>query len=298
MPTLRQWEYLVAVADAASFTAAADELHVSQPGLSQQVRVLEAELGAALFDRLPRGIALTPLGRAVLPHARSIVADARRAMDAAASVTIAAAGSIDVVTITSIGIGVLPGILERWIQDHPGVSVNLIEHQSIDAIVAAMHAGAGDVAVAPMPRAWPGPHRLIGREEFVVVARAGHPLAGRGRIALAELAHESWVQFAASHGLSSVLDQFAAAAGFVPRVAMRTPQTAAVPRFAAAGVGVALIPANILDGGFTGEVLPLEGDVTRAVRAFTRSAPDPLVAAFIETVCAHASLSGPVALPA
>ncbi|NQX17019.1 LysR family transcriptional regulator [Rathayibacter sp. VKM Ac-2857] len=293
MATIRQWEYLLRVVDVGSFTGAADELGVTQPGLSQQVRALERELGGRLLDRLPRAIALTPLGRAVLPHARAVVADAQRALAAAASVVAAETGTIDVVTITSIGLGVLPGVLEVWLQEHPGASVTVIEHQSVDAVVAAMSAGAGDVAIAPMPRAWAGPSRLIGREEFVVVSSADHPLARRSSVDLAELADEQWVHFTPEHGLAGVLDGYAAEAGFAPRVALRTPQTAAVPRFAAAGVGLGLVPRNVLDGGFRGAVLPLEPARTRAVRAFTRADPDPLVAAFIETVLAHADLAGP-----
>ncbi|NQX05826.1 LysR family transcriptional regulator [Rathayibacter sp. VKM Ac-2856] len=293
MVSVRQWEYLLRVVDLGSFTGAADELGVTQPGLSQQIRALERELGGRLLDRLPRGVALTPLGRAVLPPARAVVADAQRALAAAAAVLAAETGTIDVVTITSLGLGVLPGVLEVWLQEHPGASVTVIEHQSVDAVVAAMSAGAGDVALAPMPRSWSGPSRLIGREEFVVVAGSDHPLAGRSSVDLAALADEPWVHFALEHGLAGVLDRYAAEAGFVPRVALRTPQTAAVPRFAAAGVGLGLVPRNILDSGFRGAVLPLDPARTRAVRAFTRADPDPLVAAFIETVAAHADLSGP-----
>lgn len=294
MPTLRQWEYVVRIADEGSFTAAADELRVSQPGLSQQIRVLEAELGGALFDRLPRSVVPTPLGRAVLPHARALVAESRRAADAAHRVLAAAHGSVEVVTVTSIGIGVLPGVLKVWLQEHPGTSVTVIEHRTVDTLVAALLAGEGDLAVAPIPRSWPGPQRLVGREEFVVAARRGHPLAGHGPVRLEDLSREPWVQFTPEHGLSGVLDAAAAGAGFSPRVALRTPQTAAAPRFAAAGVGVALVPGNVLDAGFTGEVLRLAPARTRAVRAATRSAPGPLVAAFIDTVVAHADLAGPL----
>ncbi|QHC61329.1 LysR family transcriptional regulator [Rathayibacter festucae] len=293
MVTVRQWEYLLRVVDTGSFTGAADELGVTQPGLSQQIRALERELGGRLLDRLPRAVALTPLGRAVLAPARAVVADAQRALAAAADVVAARTGTIDVVTVTSIGLGVLPGVLEIWLQEHPGASVTVLEHQSVDAVVSAMSAGAGDVAIAPMPRAWTGPSRLIGREEFVVVGRAGHPLADGGPVDLAALADEPWVHFTPEHGLAGVLDRYAAEAGFTPRVALRTPQTAAVPRFAAAGVGLGLVPRNILDGGFHGVVLPLHPARTRAVRAFTRADPDPLVAAFIETVAAHADLAGP-----
>ena len=67
MPTLRQLEYLVAVAELGSFTRAAAALHVSQPTLSSQIAVLEREVGGSLLDRLPRTVRLTPAGRALIP---------------------------------------------------------------------------------------------------------------------------------------------------------------------------------------------------------------------------------------
>lgn len=292
MPTLRQWEYFVSAADHGSFTIAAERLHVSQPGLSQQIRVLEHELGSAVFERLTRGIRLTPLGRTVLPHARAIAADARRAEAAAAAAVGAAKGSLDVVTISSIGLGVLPAVLEAWGREHPDVDIDLIEHHTVDAVVAGMHAGEGDVAIAPMPRSWDGPQQLIGREEFVVVAHREHPLADRESARMQEFAGDRWVQFAEEHGLAGVLERFASEADFTPSVAMRTSQTAAVPRYAAAGVGVALVPGNILDGGFTGSAIRLDPPRTRAVRAFTRAEPDPLVGAFVQTALRHADLRG------
>lgn len=293
MPTLRQWEYFVRIVDEGSFSAAADELQVSQPGLSQQLRVLERELGGAVLDRLPRAVVLTPLGRAILPNARAIVSDARRALDLAASVVQASEGSIDVVTITSIGVGVLPGVLKEWLRDHPRTRINVIEHPSVDAAVAAMHAGAGDVAIAPMPSSWHGPHRLIGHEEFVVVTENDHHLAGRNRVDLAAFADEPWVQFTTDHGLSGVLDRYAAEAGFSPQVALRTSQTAAVPRYAEAGVGVGLVPGNILDAGYGGAIVRLAPARRRAIHAFTRAEPGALISEFIDAVAQHADLAGP-----
>ena len=84
MPTLRQFEAYLTVVDEGSFTRAAQQLGVSQPGLSQQVAALERELGASLFGRLPRSVSLTPTGRALLPHARACVDAAARAITAAA----------------------------------------------------------------------------------------------------------------------------------------------------------------------------------------------------------------------
>jgi DNA-binding transcriptional LysR family regulator len=76
MTSLRQLEYLVTVVDEGSFTRAAELLHVTQPALSHQIRALERDAGGALLERLPRSVRLTPMGRAMLPHARAALADA------------------------------------------------------------------------------------------------------------------------------------------------------------------------------------------------------------------------------
>ncbi|MGW2995209.1 LysR family transcriptional regulator [Streptomyces sp. NPDC001193] len=78
MTTLRQLEYLVTIVDTGSFTRAAELLHVTQPALSHQVRALERDAGGPLLERLPRAVRLTPMGRAMLPHARAALADAER----------------------------------------------------------------------------------------------------------------------------------------------------------------------------------------------------------------------------
>ncbi|NBH11437.1 LysR family transcriptional regulator, partial [Amycolatopsis sp. SID8362] len=75
MTSLRQLEYLVTVVDTGSFTRAAEQLHVTQPALSHQMRALERGLGGPLLERLPRAVRLTPMGRAMLPHARAALAD-------------------------------------------------------------------------------------------------------------------------------------------------------------------------------------------------------------------------------
>src|ERR671911_1715773 len=106
--TLRQLEYLVAVVDAGSFGRAALELYVTQPTLSQQIRALEAEVGGALVERLPRGVRATPAGDALLPAARAALAAAGRARRAARMVLGLEAGGVEVATIGTGGLRLLP----------------------------------------------------------------------------------------------------------------------------------------------------------------------------------------------
>ncbi len=214
MPTLRQFEAYLTVVDEGSFTRAAQQLGVSQPGLSQQVAALERELGASLFARLPRSVSLTPTGRALLPHARACVDAAARATTAARSVAGTAAGELRIAAVYSVGLGLLPGVLTRWRADHPDVGVRLLEHRTAETLTAAMQAGQADVGIGPTPAGWRGRVRVLGTEELVVLLPAeGPPDVRGGEIALSRLADVAWVQYAASHELSAELDAAAQAAG-------------------------------------------------------------------------------------
>lgn len=98
---------------------------------------------------------------------------------------------------------------------------------------------------------------------------------------LSELAGRRWVQYDSAHGLAATVEQLCAQAGFTPSAAIRSRQTAAVPRLVAAGLGVAVVPANILTPDFPGTVLRLTPRQRRPLAAFTRPAPHPLVSEFL-----------------
>lgn len=284
MATLRQLEYFVTVVDQASFTKAAEIMHVTQPALSHQIRSLERSAGGPLLERLPRTIRLTPTGRAMLPHARATLADAERARCAARQAAGLEVGELQIATLYSITLGVLPAALRRWRQTHPDVGIRLFEHRHTDELVAAMNAGEADLAVGPEPGNWSGVTRTLGTEELVVVVASDDPAATGDTVKLQDLADRAWVHYAPGHGLADVLDRACAQAGFEPRIAVRTEQTAAAPALAVAGLGPALVPDNILDNVLPrgGHILRPDPPVCRTLTAYTRGEPDPLAAAFID----------------
>ncbi|WP_432883379.1 LysR family transcriptional regulator [Kribbella sp. CA-245084] len=284
MATLRQLEYFVTVVDESSFTKAAELLHVTQPALSHQIRTLERSAGGPLLERLPRTVRLTPTGRAMLPHARAALADAERARCAARQAAGLEVGELQIATLYSITLGVLPAALRRWRQTHPDVGIRLFEHRHTEDLIEAMNAGEADLAVGPEPTDWSGVTRTIGHEELVVVVASDDPAASGDTIKLQDLADRAWVHYAPGHGLADVLDHACAQAGFEPRIAVRTEQTAAAPALAAAGLGPALVPDNILDNPKGSHVLHLDPPVRRTLTAYTRGEPDPLAAAFIDVL--------------
>ncbi|WBQ06004.1 LysR family transcriptional regulator [Kribbella sp. CA-293567] len=284
MATLRQLEYLVTVVDLGSFTRAAELLHVTQPALSHQIRALERSTGSPLLERLPRAVRLTPTGRAMLPHARAALADAERARCAARQTAGLESGELQIATLYSISLGILPIALKAWRRTCPDVAIRLFEHRHTDELAKAMSAGQADLAVGPAPPSWPGRTQVLGKEELVVVVAADDPVARRKSVKLKDLADRAWVHYTPGHGLADVLNQACAKAGFEPRAAVHIEQTAAAPALAAAGLGPALVPANILPPGFDGHVLRTEPPTRRTLTAYTRGAPDPLAAAFIEVL--------------
>jgi DNA-binding transcriptional LysR family regulator len=292
--SLRQLEYFVAVVDEGSFTAAAARLHVSQPGLSHQIQSLERQLRGPLLERLPRGVRLTPAGRTALPHARASLAHAERASTAAMRASGVDAGELHVGTLFSISIGVLPAALRTWRLRYPDVQVRLVEFRHTNDLIAAMEAGQADVAVGPTPPAWDGPVREIGAEEFVLAAAPGTALPDAGAtVSLADLADCDWVHFTAPSGLADVLDAACADAGFVPRAAVRTEQAPSALNFARAGLGVTLLPGNVVPEAFDAVLRQPDPPVRRMLSAYTRVRPDPITAAFVDAICHHTLATPP-----
>ena len=288
--TLRQLEYLIAIVEEGSFTRAAERLFVSQPALSHQIKTLERGVGGQLVERLPQSLQLTPMGRAFLPHATAAVHAAAEARRAAREVGQLEGGELRIGTLHSIALGVVPAAIRAWRLGNPQVSFELHEFLNIDELAEQMRLGVADVAVGPRPRAWDGPLRPLGDEDLVLVLAVDDPLIedGRRQIRLDELADRPWVLYAPSNGLEPVVHDACTDAGFVPRAAVRTHHTATAVQLAAAGLGPALVPANVVEPGFTGALLHPSPPVRRELVAFTRDQPSPLVSAFADVLAEHA----------
>jgi DNA-binding transcriptional LysR family regulator len=290
--TLRQLEYLLAVVEEHSFTRAAKRLLVSQPALSQQVRALESSVGGPLLERLPTTVRVTPLGDRFLPHATSALESADEAIRAARAVGRLETGDLWVATLQSIAIGIIPAAIRVWRHEHPLVDVRIQEFTHIDLLTAEMWRGGADVAVGPAPEGWDGPRRPLGAEELMIVLPAGDPdLPDDGQtIDLRRLADRSWVLYAAEFGLAPVVAAACARRGFTPRPAVRTHHTATAVELAAAGLGPALVPGNVIGPDFAACVARPSPPIRRELVAFTRAHPSPPALAFIEVLIEHATL--------
>ena len=285
----RQLECFVAVVDEGSFTRAARRVGISQPSLSQHIRALETDVSGALLDRLPHGVSLTPAGRVLLPEARLAVRALERGRQSARSALALELGELEIATVLSMAVGVLPRHIGVWHERHPNVSIRLHEFRHRTLLEDAVEQGVADFAIGPRPvRRWDGPHEIVGWEEFVIVVAPSDPLARRKHVRLEELRDREWVLYHPDHGLAGIVDEVCRREGFRPRGAVRTSQAEGAVRLAAAGLGVALVPDNIVVPGIETGVLRLEPRLLREVAVYARVALSPTAAAFVDIVRASA----------
>jgi DNA-binding transcriptional LysR family regulator len=279
--SLRQMEYLLAVVDEGSFTAAARRLEVAQPTLSHQVRALEATVGQTLLERGGGAVHLTPAGRAYVPHAAAALRaaeDARRVCRGDAEPEVR---ELRIATLYSLALGILPRAIRAWRAAHPDARIEVREYANADALAEQMALGVADVGVGPRPRRWAGPMTVLGDEDLVLVLGPDDPLARRRRLRLVDLAERAWVLYAAENSLSPVVEGACAAAGFAPRAAVRTTHTATAVALAAAGLGPALAPRSMVDPALRAALVAPDPPVRRELVAYTTAGRERAAASFM-----------------
>ncbi|MCA2182154.1 LysR family transcriptional regulator [Nonomuraea glycinis] len=286
MASLRALECLVAVADSGSITQAARLLHSSQPAVSHQLASLERETGTVLLRREPRGVRLTPAGRAAVADARRAIEAATSAVRSARAAGEATGGSLRLGCAQSL-VSVLAPVIREWHRRHPEVAITLRESTAADELHGFVDSDEVDLALMPAPV--PGRFTIttVAEEEIVLTAPTGHPLAEQPTVRLEDLGGVPFVHYAAENGLSAWLDRSFARAGVRPEPVMRTAVTTAAPQLAAAGLGIAVCPVSALSDGFPGAVRSFSPRWVRQLVAVTSAEPDPLAARFIRNLSNH-----------
>lgn len=242
---LHQLEYFIAVAEEASFTKAAVRLNVAQPGVSAQVRRLEAELGQPLLDRSQRTIKLTSAGEAVLPHARAALdaaANARLSVDELAGLV---RGRVTIGMVGGCASPILPALLAEFHALHPGVSVTLSEDTS-DRLIEAVRDGRLDLAlIGSAGESPPGVAAVVVADEPLVAAvRPDHHLAKRKTITVDALAEQPLISLPRGTGARAALDAACASASVTVQIAFEVSALPILAQLATLGLGAAILPAS------------------------------------------------------
>ncbi|MBV9859364.1 MAG: LysR family transcriptional regulator [Alphaproteobacteria bacterium] len=241
---LKDVRYFVALADARHFTRAAAAVGIAQPSLSRQIKKLETELGAELFHRTKRAVALTSVGRAVLNEARLLLAQAETTHHVARAAAGGERGELRLGFIEVAAFGLLPRLVAAFRRAYPKVAVKLTELSTTEQ-VTALRERTIDIGIlrAPIPSQEVESVPLF-REPVAVVLPSHHHLAKRASIKLAALRNEHFI-FHSSEKETRLADEIAAIArqqGFLPQVGQHAGEFHTICSLVAAGLGISVVP--------------------------------------------------------
>jgi DNA-binding transcriptional LysR family regulator len=243
---LRQLEYFVAVADEASFTRAAEKLHVAQPGVSAQIRQLEQELGQVLFDRSGRTVRVTEVGAAVLGYARDALGAASGAKLAVDEFTGLVRGRVAVGMVTACSSFDLADLLAAFHRDYPAVEIALSEANT-DELIGQLQAGRLDLAYVGLGEATPAGLEVqdLADEALVAAVSKDDSLAAFKTLPLEKIGERALMSLPRGTGIRSVFDDACARAGFQPHIALEASNLGILARLATRGLGVAILPESV-----------------------------------------------------
>ncbi|MFJ9499738.1 LysR family transcriptional regulator [Brevibacillus centrosporus] len=242
---LRQLEYFMAVCEEMHFSRASEKLCTTQSNLSQQIKLLENELGVPLFDRMGKRIALTDAGKVLLDQSRHVFSHIAYARDAIAEMKDMQGGSIT--------IGVLPGdadllfnaLLVQFHQTYPKLSLSVIETTKI---IEQVVAGTIDIGVTTTPS--PDERFTVVplfHEEFALAVRSDHPLAEKGKVAFEQLRDMKMVMFPPDHQVRQLIGHYCLQAGFRLQPHIETTTLSSLLSLVEQGIGACVLPRLLLE---------------------------------------------------
>ncbi|MEM7327988.1 MAG: hydrogen peroxide-inducible genes activator [Pseudomonadota bacterium] len=251
LPTLRQLEFLCAVADQGSFSKAAESCHVTQPTLSAAIKEVEGLLGVQLIEREARGASLTQAGEAAVERARLILSSAADLVSAARQAGAPLTGPFRLGAIPTIAPFLLPRTLKALRQAHPNLKLYLREDQT-ERLLDALKARTLDAALIALPWTASGIETMeLGDDEFMLVAPSGHSLTEQGSLRSTDLVEEDVLLLEDGH----CLRDHALSVCRLPSKRNGADVTATslptLVHMVAGGLGVSLLPKLAIDAGVT-----------------------------------------------
>jgi len=240
---------MVAVARTRNFSRAAEQCHISQPSLSQQIQKLEDELGERLFDRMKREARLTAHGEAFLHHAVAILAEVDAARREATAAKNLLSGTMAIGVLPTIAPYLLPVVMEEFTEKYPGVEI-VIHEDTTAQLVKFLLACEIDLALASHPIEDPRLEvRELFTEELLLALPPGHPFTRKRTISMAELEGEPFIVMKEGHCLGDQVLRFCDRRDLRPSISFRSAQLETVQSLVCAGLGLSLIPAMAAKAG-------------------------------------------------
>ena len=241
--TLTELKYIVAVARERHFGRAAEACFVSQPTLSVAIKKLEDELGVQLFERSPRKVMLTPVGREIVARARGIVAEAEALRDLARRGADPESGTLRLGAFPTLAPYFLPHAVPALQQRFPRLELLLVEEKS-DALVAQLREGRIDAALLALPVHDEQLHaEPLFDEPFLLATREGGAFSGRREVGLADLDEQTLLLLEDGHCLRDQALDVCRLSGAREKAGFRATSLETLRQMVAAGAGVTLLPA-------------------------------------------------------
>ena len=259
--TMRQLEVFLGVAQAKSFSRAAERIHLSQPTLSEHIRELEQELGVRLFVRHPRSVSLTEAGRVFGDYATRVIATLAAGRQALADLNGLRHGSLVIGASTTPGTYVLPALIARFRQAYPGITVAL-RIASSRIVEERVRDGDVDVAVIGGHMLGPGERCVAAGivDELQLIAGAKHPVGAT--ISRAKLSREPLLIREEGSATRQVMERALREAGIAVRSAMELDHTETIKRAVMAGLGMAFVSRYAIEDELRAKrlrIVPVEG---------------------------------------
>ncbi len=240
---MHQLRYVVAVARTGNFSRAAEQCHVAQPSLSQQILKLEEELGERLFDRMKREAKLTAHGETFLRRAVRILDEVNAAKREASDARDLIHGTLAVGVLPTIAPYLLPDVMAQFMEKFPGVEV--VVHEDTTARLLKSTLGYEiEIALTSLPIEDERLQvRALFAEELLLALPPGHPLTRKRTVAATALEGERLIVMKEGHCLGDQVLGFCDRRDVKPRISFRSAQLETVQAMVASGLGCSLIPA-------------------------------------------------------
>jgi len=243
---VRQLQAFLRLAASRSFTVAARQVGLSQPAFSLSIRRLEEAVGARLFDRDTRRVALTPEGLEFLPVAQRLVADWTAAFSDLSDLIAKRRGHVVVAALPSLATTLLPATLVRYAASYPGIEIG-VRDVPPDEVLKLIKTGKADLGLSVDPgRADDLVFEPLLSDSFVLVCRADHPLAADGPARWADLARYPFVAMALATSVRQHIDVALVRAGVHVPTFIEVQQLATLSGMVAAGLGASALPSLCL----------------------------------------------------
>jgi DNA-binding transcriptional LysR family regulator len=285
---LRQLRYFEAVAEELHFSRAAERLNISAPTLTQQIQVLESDLGVMLFRRTKRSVALTEAGLRFLEEARATLRQAEQAAQVARQAARGQIGRIEIGYVTSAScLGLIPSVVAGFRRENPYVELRLHRMETVRQL-NALTRGDIDLGFLRPPLRYPSglTGSLVWKQPFIVAMPQNHPLARENRVRVGLLGDEPLIASSVELelGFGGQIQEIASEGRFTPKIVGRAPDILTILTLVAAGVGSAFVPESFRRIAIPGVVYrDLEGPDRIALRGPARRRDDlaPTVKAFL-----------------